>query len=79
MTLRQADGRAEGVCPRTDPRLELIQRKHELARALEAARLLQERLELAGLVGHAITAHRIRDDLARRLAELGGEPGAPIG
>lgn len=49
---------------------ERIQREHELGRALDAARLLQERLELAGLEDNAVAVHRIRDDVASRLSSL---------
>lgn len=52
---------------------ERTQREHELNRALEAARALQERLELADLNGHARGVHRIRDDVAGRLADLATE------
>jgi hypothetical protein len=43
-----------------DPRLELIQREHELTQAYAAAKTLEERLELAGLDALAISARRIR-------------------
>lgn len=50
---------------RPDPRLELIQREHELARAYDAARTLRERLELAGLNDAAAAVKRIQDDIFR--------------
>jgi hypothetical protein len=45
---------------RPDPRLERVQREHELSRAYAAAKTLEERLELAGLDDLAVSARRIR-------------------
>jgi hypothetical protein len=48
------------------------QREHELSRALEAARTLQERLELLGDRASDVAVVRsLRDSLARDLGALG--------
>ena len=49
-------------------------RRHELARALEAARLLAERVELAGLRVENTLATGLVRRLSRRLAEIEGVP-----
>lgn len=52
-------------------RLERIQREHELHRALQAARTLQERLELLGDRDYLVRIVReMRDGLAADLVEL---------
>lgn len=57
--------------PPVDPALERRQREHELGRALEAARTLQERLELGGDHPFEVRVVReLRDRLAGELASL---------
>lgn len=72
MTLPSARPPAPALDGPSYPRdsLERTQREHELSHALDAARLLSERLELAHLLGHIPVVRRIRDDVAGRLAEL---------
>lgn len=54
--------------PTPDPAQERHQREHELARALEAARTLQERLELlADRPNEVRWVHQLRDRLAGAL------------
>lgn len=53
---------------RPDPTLERIQREHELGRAYEAAKLLEERLELAAM--NPRPARRIRKDIVETFALL---------
>ena len=50
--------------PSVNPSLEAVQREHELGRALEAARLLQSRLELLGdHVDDVLWVRQLRDRL----------------
>lgn len=58
---------------RPDPRLELIQHEHELGRAYDAALILQNRLELAGLDRAAATTRGIREECAVALNALFSE------
>ncbi|MES2210931.1 MAG: hypothetical protein V4515_12235 [Chloroflexota bacterium] len=53
--------------PETEER---VQAEYELSRAYDAAKALEERLELAGLNGLARTARLIRDELALYLMGL---------
>jgi hypothetical protein len=55
---------------RHDPRLEQIQREHELSSAYDAALALQHRLEFAGLNDLAATTRRIREGCAEALHAL---------